>query len=107
MTSKAVVEEMLQQLGLLEGKWTKLERIDAGCGFIVQNIELLSTLPKRVVGDTTALSSKVTLTRRKSVCALARRLAKELQASIIRRRKQVRINKKTVSLYSYRLFYCK
>ncbi len=103
MTKRSVIEQILEQLGLLDECWTELDTIDAGCAFIVENQELLSTLPARVRGDLSFLTSDVALYRRKSVCALARRMAKEIQGAIIARRKQVWRNGKTISRYSYKL----
>ena len=103
MSSQLIIEQMLTQLGLLDESWTELETIDAGCAFVLENIDLLALLPKRVRGNLQLLESDIAKYRRKTLMGLCRRLAKELQGGIIRRRKQVRINNKTVSKYSYRL----
>ena len=103
MTKRTVIERLLLELGLADECWTELDRIDAGCAFILENKDLLETLPKRVQGDLSFLTSDVAVYRRKAVCALARRMAKEMHAAIVARRKQVRENGKTVSKYSYKL----
>ena len=103
MSTQPVIEQLLQQLGLLSGEWTRLEIIDASCTFLVENIDLLTTLPKRVRGNLNLLGSDVALIRRKSLMSLCRRLAQELQGAIIRRRKQVWKDGKNRSMYSYKL----
>ena len=103
MSVQPVFEEMLQQLGLLKGEWCELAAIDAKCATILENKGMLEALPKRVRGkNIEMLTSKVALTRRKTLLGLARRLAREMEGAIIRRRFQKRINSKTVSIYSYR-----
>ena len=103
-TQPTVIEEILEQLGLLSGDWQDLDVIDASCGFVVSNIDSLAKLPKSVRGDLSLLTSDVALFRRKTLMGLCRRLARELQGAIIRRRKQIRQkNGKTVSRYSYKL----
>jgi len=103
MSVQAVIEEMLQQLGLLNGDWQELAAIDAKCATILENKDMLEALPKRVRGkNIEMLTSEVALTRRKTLLGLARRLAREMEGAIIRRRFQKRINSKTVSLYSYK-----
>lgn len=103
MSTQPVIEQLLQQVGLLNGEWQSLEIIDAGCAFFLDNIELFTTLPKRVCGNLNLLSSDVALIRRKSLMSLCRRLAQELEGAIIRRRKQVWKNGKNLSMYSYKL----
>jgi len=105
MSSQTIIEQILEQLGLSTEEWTDLDRVDAGCAFILANQELLASLPKRVRGDISFLKSPIDLYRRKAVCSLARRLAKEIEAAIIRKRTQIRVNKKTVSKYHYKLIH--
>ena len=102
---RTIIEQMLHELGLLDKNWTKLDTIDAGVGFILGNQNLLDTLPKRIVGDLTLLSSNVPLVRRKSLLSLCRRMAAEMEGAIIRKGEQVRdkSTRKTISYYSYRL----
>jgi hypothetical protein len=38
-TQPTVIEEILEQLGLLSGDWQDLDVIDASCGFVVSNID--------------------------------------------------------------------
>jgi hypothetical protein len=103
MLAQAVIEEMLQQLGLLNGDWQELGAIDAKCATILEHRDMLEALPKRVRGkNIEMLTSEVALTRRKTLLGLARRLARELQGAIIRRRFQKRMMGKTVSIYSYK-----
>lgn len=88
----------------LSRDWTELDVIDKGCAFILANEELLrEKLKKRVVGDLRLLKSEVPLIRRKSLLAFCRRLAASIDAAIICKRRQVRVQKKTVSRYSYKL----
>lgn len=103
-TTQAIIEQMLQELGLLSKNWTKLDTIDAGVDFVLENRELLDSLPKRIVGDLRLLSSDVALVRRKSLLSLCRRMAAALEGAIIRKRTQVRDKKlkKTISHYSYK-----
>ena len=103
MSSQPIIEQILEQLGLSTEQWTKLDRVDAGCAFILANQDMLASLPKRVRGDISFLKSDIALYRRKAVCSLARRLAKEIDSAIIRKRTQIRVNKKTVSLYHYKI----
>jgi len=72
------------------------------CIHLLENKDLLKTLPKRVQGDLSFMTSDVALYRHKAVCVLARRMAKEMHAAIVARQKQVRENGKTVSKYSYK-----
>ena len=104
MSVRAKIQErLLQQLGLLNGDWQELDAIDAKCATILENKAILKALPKRVIGkNIEMLTSKVALTRRKTLLGLARRLAREMDGAIIRRRFQKRINSKTVSFYSYK-----
>jgi hypothetical protein len=105
MSSQSIIEQILAELGLLDETWTELDRIDAGIEFILENKDMLESLPARVRGDTSFLSSDIDLYRRKAICSLARRLAKEIEAAIIRKRTQIRVNKKTVSKYHYKLIH--
>ena len=105
MSSQTIIEQILSELGLWNETWTELDRIDAGIEFILQNKELLDSLPARVRGDLKFLESDIDLYRRKTICSLARRLAKEIEAAIIRKRTQIRVNKKTVSKYHYKLIH--
>jgi hypothetical protein len=103
MSYESIIEQVFTALGL-NSEWTPLDVIDQGCHYILANKTLLTeSLPKRVVGDLTLLQSDVPLLRRKSLLAFARRLAGLIDTAILRRRKQVREKKKTVSKYSYRL----
>ena len=106
MSTLPIIEQILQQLGLWDETWVELDRIDAGVEFILANKSLLESLPARVRGDLSFLSSDVDLYRRKAVCSLARRLAKEIESAIIRKRTQHRVNKKTVSIYHYKRITC-
>jgi len=103
VSNKKVIEEVLQALGLQLDSWTNLARIDAGCAFVIANIDMLDSLPKKVKGDLSNLSSLDTLKRRKCVCGLSRRLAKAIEAAVLRKRKQIFINNKTISMYEYKL----
>ena len=105
MSTEPIIEQILQQLGLWDETWVELDRLDAGIEFILKNKDMLESLPARVRGDTSFLSSDIGLYRRKAVCSLARRLAKEIEAAIIRKRTQIRVNKKTVSKYHYKLIH--
>ena len=98
-----VIHKVFSQLGLNKD-WTDLDTIDNGCKFVLDNQDLLNeTLPRRVVGDLSLLASEIPAVRRRSLLCFARRLATCLNAAIIRKRKQIRIGKKTVSKYSYKL----
>ena len=103
MSTNPVIEQLLQEIGLLSGEWQELEIIDASSAFLVENIDLLTALPKRVRGNLNLLSSDVALIRRKSLMSLCRRLANELEGAIIRRRKQRWKDGKNLSMYSYKL----
>ena len=105
MTSQPIIEQILEQLGLSTEQWTELDRVDAGCAFILANQDMLASLPKRVRGDISFLKSDIDMYRRKAVCSLARRLAKEIDSAIIGKRTQIRVNKKTVSKYHYKLIH--
>jgi len=105
MSSQSIIEQILAELGLLDETWTELDRIDAGIEFILENKDMLESLPARVRGDTSFLSSDIDLYRRKAICSLARRLAKEIEAAIIKKRTQIRANKKAVSKYHYKLIH--
>ena len=103
ISNKTIIQQVFDALGL-NGEWTSLETIDSGCHYVLENQDLLKEkLPKRIVGDLTLLSSDVALTRRKSLLAFARRIATYLECGLIRKRTQIRVNKKTVSKYSYKL----
>lgn len=102
MTS-TIAHQLFDALGLTKD-WTSLDVIDKGCSFILANEPLLhEKLNKRIVGDLSLLRSETPMVRRKSLLAFARRVAASQQAAIIRKRKQIRTGKKTVSQYSYRL----
>ena len=102
MASQSIVDQMLQKLGLLDESWTELNTLEDGIASILEDLDLLVSLNKGVVGNLTGLTSKEKRTRRVSVCGLARRLARNTGGAIIRKRKQVRVNNKTVSKYSYK-----
>ena len=103
MSNKTVIQQVFDALGL-NAEWTPLTRIDSGCKFVLDNEHILkSKLPKRCIGELSLLRSDVALIRRKSLLAFARRLAAESEGAIIRKRVQVRIDKKTISRYSYKL----
>jgi hypothetical protein len=102
MTSP-IANQLFNALGLTKD-WTSLDVIDKGCSFILANEALLrEKLNKTIVGDLSLLRSETPMVRRKSLLAFARRVAASEQAAIIRKRKQVRTGKKTVSQYSYKL----
>ena len=103
MPTQPVIEQLLQQVGLLSGEWQDLEIIDASCAFLVENIDLLAALPKRVHGNLNLLSSDIIVVRRKSLLSLCRRLAREMDGAIIRRRRQRWKDGKNRSMYSYKL----
>jgi len=100
------IEALLLKIGLSRDKWTDLEVIDAQTDWILDNMNLFEHLPKNVRGNLSNLRSVDTLKRRKTICALCRRLARYIEAAIIRKKKQIYINKKTESRYSYRLLIC-
>jgi hypothetical protein len=101
--STPIAHQLFDALGLTKD-WTSLDVIDKGCSFILANELLLrEKLNKRIVGDLTLLQSEKPMVRRKSLLAFARRVAASEQAAIIRKRKQIRTGKKTVSKYSYKL----
>ena len=102
MASQSIVDQMLQKLGLLDESWTELNTLEDGIASILEDLDLLVSLNKGVVGNLTGLTSNEKRTRRVSVCGLARRLARNTGGAIIRKRKQVRVNNKTVSKYSYK-----
>jgi len=101
--SNISIESLLLQLGLRCDRWVELEVIDKQTDWILDNMNLLESLPKKVRGDLTNLRSNNVLKRRKTICALCRRLARYIQAAILRKRKQVYINKRTESRYIYKL----
>jgi|TARA_B110000908_G_C10152402_1_gene401979 hypothetical protein len=99
-----IAKQILKELGLMDDDWVALDTIDASCNFVLDQQEALAdVLPKRILGDLSLLESDVPLIRRKSLLAFCRRLAGLIEAAILRRRKQVRKDKKTISLYSYKL----
>lgn len=99
-----VFEQILEKIGLSTETWTDLDKLDLdGCAFVLSNKELISSLPLRVIGNLTFLSSVNQLYRRKAICAFARRLARELSSAVVRQRTQIRVNKKTISKYKYKL----
>ena len=102
MSTQATVQQMLEQLELWDGKWQELDSIDNKCILMIENLDVLATLPKRVVGNLSKLSSKTRLKRVKTILSLARRMAREVEGAIVRRRFQKRLNNKTISCYSYR-----
>ena len=97
------IEALLLKIGLRCDRWVDLEVIDRQTEWILDNMTLFDNLPKKIKGDLTNLRSENVLKRRKTICALCRRLARYIQAAIIRKRRQLYINKKTISRYSYRL----
>ena len=103
MTSKEVIEDILIQIGLKPNNWISLDMLDAGCSFILENMDLLKNLPKKIRGNLIHLTSDDTLKRRKCICALVRRLARYIEGAILRKRQQKYVNKKTKSFYSYKL----
>tara|TARA_B110001450_G_C17516678_1_gene438772 strand:+ start:121 stop:549 length:429 start_codon:yes stop_codon:yes gene_type:complete len=99
-----VFEQILEKIGLSTETWTDLDKLDVdGCAFVLSNKELIGSLPLRVIGNLTFLSSDNPLYRRKAICAFARRLARELSGAVVRQRTQIRVNKKTISKYKYKL----
>ena len=103
MTSNSAIEEILTEIGLRLDKWVSLDVLDEKTEWILDNMGLFDNLPKKIRGDLSNLYSKDTLKRRKTICALCRRLARYIEAAVLRKRQQVYINKKTISRYSYRL----
>ena len=101
--SNISIEALLLQLGLRCDRWVDLEVIDKQTDWILDNMILLESLPKKVRGDLTNLRSNNVLKRRKTIVSLCRRLARYIEAAVLAKRKQVYINKKTISRYSYRL----
>tara|TARA_B100000780_G_C21098973_1_gene443376 strand:+ start:302 stop:811 length:510 start_codon:yes stop_codon:yes gene_type:complete len=74
-----VFEQILEKIGLSTETWTDLDKLDVdGCAFVLSNKYLIGSLPLRVIGNLTFLSSDNPLYRRKAICAFARRLAREL-----------------------------
>ena len=101
--SNISIEALLLQLGLRCDRWVDLEVIDKQTDWILDNMNLFDTLPKKVQGDLKNLKSNNVLKRRKTIVSLCRRLARYIEAAVLAKRKQVYINKKTISRYSYRL----
>ena len=97
------IEALLLQLGVRCDRWTDLEVIDKQTDWILDNMNLFDTLPKKVQGDLKNLKSNNVLKRRKTIVSLCRRLARYIAAAVLAKRKQVYINKRTESRYSYRL----
>ena len=106
MSKQIVIQQVIQQvfkeLGL-DHRWTMIETLDNGCKFLLENQELLTVLPKRVLGNLKSLNSDVAGVRRRCLLHFLRRCAKLQDSAIIRKRKQVRVKEKTISKYSYRL----
>ena len=103
VSNKQVIEQVLYALGLNLNSWTNLETIDAGCAFVIANLDLLENLPKKVRGNLSNLNSKDTKKRRQCICGFSRRLAKSIEKAILTKRNQVYINKRTESRYIYKL----
>ena len=103
MISNLAIEDILTQIGLRLDKWVSLDVLDEKTDWILENMALFDNLPKKIRGNLSNLSSQDTLKRRKTICALCRRLARYIEAAVLRKRKQVYINQKTESRYSYRL----
>ena len=103
LSNKKVIEELLRALGLKLDSWTDLETIDAGCAFVLANMESISNLPKKVRGNLSNLNSKDTKKRRQCICGFSRRLAKGIEKAILTKRKQIYIDKRTESRYIYKL----
>ena len=101
--SNISIEALLLKIGLRCDRWVDLEVIDKQTNWILDNMNLFEHLPKNVRGNLSNLRSVDTLKRRKTICALCRRLARYIEAAIIRKKRQVYIDKKTVSKYSYKL----
>jgi len=99
-----IITLVFEALGIRNGEWQSLDVIDQGCYYILENEELLhSTLPKKVVGNLTLLKSNIPLVRRKSLMGFVRRCCAFQHSAILRKRQQVRVQNKTVSLYSYKM----
>ena len=101
--SNISIEALLLKLGLRCDRWVDLEVIDRQTDWILDNMTLFDNLPKKIKGDLTNLRSENVLKRRKTIVSLCRRLARYIEAAVLAKRKQVYINKKTISRYSYRL----
>ena len=97
------IQALLLQMGLRLDKWVSLDVLDEKTEWILDNMTLFDDLPKKIKGDLTNLRSENVLKRRKTICALCRRLARYIEAAVLRKRRQIYINKKTESRYSYRL----
>ena len=104
MSNTILVQQILNELGLILNRWVSLDTIDnSSCKYLINNHEIPQALPKKIVGNLLImLESDVALTRRKAILAFARRLCATIESSILRKRTQVRENKKTISKYSYR-----
>ena len=103
VSNQQVIEQVLQELGLNLNSWTDLETIDAGCAFVLANMESISKLPIKIRGNLTNLSSENTKKRRQCICGFSRRLARGIERAILTKRKQIYINKRTESRYIYKL----
>ena len=103
VSNQQVIEQVLQELGLNLNSWTDLETIDAGCAFVIANMDSISNLPIKIRGNLSNLNSKDTKKRRQCICGFSRRLAKSIEKAILTKRNQVYINKKTESRYIYKL----
>ena len=103
---KVVTDKVFVALGLEDCQWQSLETIDNGCSFVLENKALLEkVLPKRCIGGDMwrFLESDQSIVRRKSLLAFARRLAAQCTFAVVRKRKQIREDNKTISKYSYML----
>ena len=104
MPPQQIVVEILQELRLMDGAWVDLAEIDSKCSFILGQEDILAkVLAKRILGDLSLLASENQLTRRKSLLAFVRRLCASFEAALVRKRKQVRVDNKTKSMYSYKI----
>ena len=103
MQERQAIKQIFDALQLTTD-WTSLDTIDSNISYILDNQKLLvDNIPKRVIGNLTLLQSDVNLHRRKCVMSLCRRLASRLEQGIVRRRQQIRVRKKTISKYSYKI----
>lgn len=101
-----VFKQILENIGLSTETWTELDTLDVtGCAFVLANKDLINSLPLLVRGNLKFITSENPLYRRKTLCGLARRLARELSGAVIRQRTQIRVNKKTTSKYKYKLIF--
>ena len=102
---KDTIDKVFNALGLAPDVWQSLETIDNGCSYVLENRATIErSLPKRCIGDMWRfLESNQSIVRRKSLLAFARRLAADCTFALVRKRKQIREDNKTVSKYSYML----